>query len=222
MARRPAPDRAPLSRERIIEAAFVLADEGGASAITMQAVAHRLGAEAMSLYRHVRNKEDLLDGLTDLVFAEIDVPEGRADWRSALRDRSLSARAALRRHAWAIGLMESRLAPGPANLRSHDRTLRILVDAGFSPATATHAYNLLDCYILGFALQESAMPFTSADELAAMGDDLLAQVPEAEYPTLAHVARELLGSGFDYAAEFEVGLDLILDGIERMRAAPPA
>lgn len=219
MAPRPAPNRTPLRRERILRAALELADEGGSGALTMQAIGHRLGVEAMSLYRHVRNKEDLLDGLVDLVFEEIEVPEGRPDWRAALRDRSRSTRTALRRHPWAIGLMESRMAPGPANLRSHDRTLRILVDAGFPAAEATHAYNLLDSYILGFALQETNLPFDSAAELAEMGDVLLAQVPADTYPTFVSVSRELLASGFDYAAEFDFGLDLILDGIERMRAA---
>jgi AcrR family transcriptional regulator len=221
MGRRPAPDRTPLSRERILRAALTLADEAGAGALTMQAIGRRLGVEAMSLYRHVRNKEDLLDGLVDLVFEEIEVPEGDPDWRLALRRRSLSARAALRRHPWAIGLMESRMAPGPANLRSHDRTLRILVDAGFTAAAATHAYNLLDSYVLGFALQEAGLPFASADELAVMGPELLAQVPADAFPTFVAVSMELLASGFDYAAEFEFGLDLILDGIERMRAARP-
>lgn len=219
MARRPAPDRTPLRRERILRAALELADEGGSGALTMGAIGHRLGVEAMSLYRHVRNKEDLLDGLVDLVFEEIEVPEGHPDWRAALRDRSRSTRMALRRHPWAIGLMESRMVPGPANLRSHDRTLRILVDAGFPAAEATHAYNLLDSYILGFALQETNLPFDSAAELAEMGDVLLAQVPADTYSTFVSVARELLASGFDYAAEFDFGLDLILDGIERMQAA---
>jgi AcrR family transcriptional regulator len=173
----------------------------------------------MSLYRHVRNKEDLLDGLVDLVFEEIDVPEGDPDWLAAIRHRCVSARRALRRHPWAISLMESRMAPGPANLRSHDRTLRILVDAGFSAAAATHAYNLVDSYVLGFALQETSLPFDSAEELAEMGPELLAQVPADEFPTFAQVSRELLASGFDYAAEFEVGLELILDGIERLPRA---
>jgi hypothetical protein len=124
----------------------------------------------------------------------------------------------LRRHPWVITLLESRMTPGPANLRSHDETLAVLVGAGFTAATATHAYNLLDSYVLGFALQEVNLPFDTAEGLAEIGPALLAQVPAATYPTLVRVGEELLASGFDYAAEFEVGLDLILDGIERMRA----
>jgi hypothetical protein len=111
--------------------------------------------------------------------------------------------------------MESRMAPGPANLRSHDDTLAVLLDAGFSAAMATHAYNLVDSYVLGFAIQEVNLPFGSAEELADVGEGLLAQVPVDEYPSFVRVAAELLASGFDYGAEFEFGLDLILDGIER-------
>jgi AcrR family transcriptional regulator len=215
MARRAARDRTPLNRDRVLRAALELADEGGVAALTMQAIGRRLGVEAMSLYRHIHNKDDILGGLVDLVFAEIGLPSDRSSWRAALRARSISARAALRRHPWAIALMESRMAPGPANLRSHDDTLAVLLDAGFSAAMATHAYNLVDSYVLGFAIQEVNLPFGSAEELADVGEGLLAQVPVDEYPSFVRVAAELLASGFDYGAEFEFGLDLILDGIER-------
>ena len=134
-----------------------------------------------------------------------------------LRARSISTRAALRRHPWAITLMESRMAPGPSNLRSHDEMLAVLLDAGFSAAMATHASNLVDSYVLGFALQETSFPFSNAEELAAVGEELLAQVPGDEYPSFVRVGAELLASGFDYADEFEFGLDLILDGY---RAGP--
>jgi AcrR family transcriptional regulator len=220
MAARSPRVREPLTRDRILRAALELADEGGETSLTMQAIGRKLGVEAMSLYRHVRNKDDLLDGLVDLVFEEIQVPEAGA-WRPAIRARTLSAREALRRHPWAIRLLESRTSPGPANLRSHDRTLALLVDAGFTATTATHGYNLLDSYLLGFALQEANLPFASAEEMAEIGPQLLAQVPADEYPTFVRVSGELLAAGYDYAAEFEFGLDLILDGIERMRAAQP-
>ena len=215
MTRRTTQKRAPLNRDRVLRAAIELADDGGAAALTMQAIGRRLGVEAMSLYRHVRNKDDILDGIVDLVFAEIELPADRSSWRQVVRARSISTRAALRRHPWAITLMESRMAPGPANLRSHDEMLAVLLDAGFSAAMATHAFNLVDSYVLGFALQETALPFSNAEELAAVGDQLLAQVPADEYPSFVRVSAELLESGFDYAAEFEFGLDLILDGIER-------
>lgn len=208
--------RTPLSRDRVLRAALELADEGGLEALTMHRLGRRLGVEAMSLYRHVRNKDDLLDGLVDLVFAEIELPADRSDWRRVLRERSVSARAALRRHPWAIGLMESRMTPGPANLRSHDETLAVLLDAGFSAAMATHAYNLVDSFVYGFALQETSLPFSNADELAAMGEMLMANVPADAYPSLFRVSGELLAAGFDYGAEFEFGLDLILDGLARV------
>jgi AcrR family transcriptional regulator len=215
MARRTTRTRAPLNRDRVLRAAVELADEGGIGALTMQGIGRRLGVEAMSLYRHVRNKDDILDGMVDLVFAEIELPADRSSWRTVVRARSISARAALRRHPWAITLMESRVAPGPANLRSHEDTLSVLLDSGCAATMATHAYNLVDSYVLGFALQEVNLPFSDAEELAAMGDMLIAQVPADQYPNFVRVSIELLASGFDYGAEFEFGLDLILDGIER-------
>jgi len=215
MTTRTTPKRAPLSRDRVLHAALELADEGGTGALTMQRIGRRLGVEAMSLYRHVRNKDDILDGIVDLVFAEVELPADRSIWRTVLRARSVSTRAALRRHPWAITLMESRMAPGPANLRSHEDTLTVLLDAGCSAATATHAYNLVDSYVLGFALQEVNMPFSNAEELAAVGELLIAQMPADQYPNTVRISRELFASGFNYADEFEFGLDLILDGIER-------
>jgi AcrR family transcriptional regulator len=215
MTRRTSRKRTPLNRDRVLRAALELADEGGTGALTMQQIGRRLGVEAMSLYRHVRNKDDILDGIVDLVFAEVELPTDRSSWRTVLRARSISIRAALRRHPWAITLMESRMAPGPANLRSHDDTLSVLLASGCSATTATHAYNLVDSYVLGFALQEVNLPFSNAEELAIVGDELLAQVPADAYPNLVRVASELLAAGFDYGNEFEFGLDLILDGIER-------
>jgi Tetracyclin repressor-like, C-terminal domain len=146
---------------------------------------------------------------------EIELPVDRSSWRLVLRARSISTRAALRRHPWAITLMESRMAPGPSNLRSHDEMLAVLLDAGFSAAMATHASNLVDSYVLGFALQETSFPFSNAEELAAVGEELLGQVQADECPSFVRVGAELLASGFDYGAEFEFGLDLILDGIAR-------
>ena len=136
----------------------------------------------------MRNKDDILDGIVDLVFAEIELPADRSSWRAVLHARSISTRAALRRHPWAITLMESRMAPGPANLRSHEDALAVLLDAGCSAATATHAYNLVDSYVLGFALQEVNLPFSNAEELAAVGEELLAQVPADQYPNLVRVS----------------------------------
>src|SRR5215467_12145207 len=149
--------RVPLSRERVLETAIALADEGGLAGLTMRKLAQQLGVEAMSLYNHVANKEDLLDGMVDLVFAEIGLPAHGTDWKAALRQRAIGTRAALERHRWAIGLMESRSQPGTANLRHHDAVLGCLREAGFSIAMAAHAYSVLDSYIYGFTLNKQSL-----------------------------------------------------------------
>ena len=204
---------ARLRRDEILRAAVDLADADGLEALTMRMVAHRLGAEAMSLYRHVANKQDLLDGMIDLVFAEIETPERDAPWKPAMRSRATSARQVLARHPWAIGLMESRVRPGPANMRHHDAVLAVLLGAGSTSAMATRIYNLVDSYVYGFALQERALPVTTPEQLADVGDAILASMPVDEFPHLARVGRDLMESGFDYRAEFEPGLDLILDAV---------
>ena len=207
------PGRRPrVSREQVLDAAFALADEGGPAAVTMASVGARLGVEAMSLYRHIGNKEEMLDGLVDRVFAEIEVPADARDWRDALRRRAVSVHAALRRHAWAIGLMESRSQPGPATLGHHDAMVGILLRAGFDGRGATRVYNVLDSYVYGFALQEATLPFASPEEMASQSEQILAAVAGA-YPHLAAVQRELVGSGFDYADEFEAGLDIIMGAL---------
>ncbi len=207
------PGRRPrVSYEQVLDAALELADEGGLAAVTMASVGARLGVEAMSLYRHIGNKDEMLDGLVDRVFAEIEVPADARDWRDALRRRAVSAHAALRRHPWAIGLMESRSQPGPATLGHHDAMVAILFRAGFDGRRLVRVYNLLDSYVYGFALQEATLPFSSPTEMASMSEQMLAAVGDA-YPHLASVQRELVGSGFDYADEFEAGLDIILGAL---------
>ena len=207
------PGRKPrVSREQVLDVALALADEDGLAAVTMASVGARLGVEAMSLYRHVRNKEEMLDGLVDRVFAEIEVPADARDWRDALRRRAISVREALRRHPWAIGLMESRAQPGPATLGHHDAMVGLLVRAGFDGSRAVRVYNLLDSYIYGFALQEATLPFSSPEEMAALSEQMLAAMADA-YPHLARVQRDLVASGFDYSDEFEAGLDIILDAL---------
>ena len=208
--------RARLSRELVLRAALELADEGGLEALTMQRIGQRLGVEAMSLYRHVRNKEDILDGIVDLVFGEIDLPGDDVDWLPALRLRAISAREALARHPWAVGRMESRVQPGPANLRHHDAVLGILFGAGFSSAIATHAYSLLDAYIYGFALQESNLRVNTPETLREVTRDVIEQMAGDEYPHMQRVGRELMVAGFEFGSEFEFGLDLILGAIEQL------
>src|SRR6185503_8577277 len=150
--------RVPLSRERVLDAAFALADEIGVESLSMRRLAKALGVEAMSLYNHVGSKDDLLDGLVDLVFEEIEPPPSGVDWRTAMRRRAVSTREALRRHPWAIGLMEARSQPGPSSIALHEAVLKTLREAGFSLAETVHAYSVQDAYIYGFALQERALP----------------------------------------------------------------
>jgi AcrR family transcriptional regulator len=212
--------RAPLSRERVLRAATALADRVGVGSLSMRKLAQELGVEAMSLYHHVANKDDLLDGMVDLVFGEIELPSGDAGWKAAMRRRAISAREALRRHPWATGLMESRSTPGAANLRHHDAVLGILRGAGFSVELAAHAYSLLDSYIYGFSLQEASLPFGTAEEAAAVAEDILRQHPAEQLPHLTEIAVEhVLRPGYDYGNEFLWGLDLLLDGLERAHDA---
>jgi AcrR family transcriptional regulator len=192
------------------------ADAGGVEALTMRNLAEVLGVAPMALYRHVANKDDLVDALVDLVFSEIDLPPSGTDWRTAMRQRAISAREVLSRHRWAIGLMESRSHPGPANLRHHDAVLGNLRAADFSIEMAAHAYSLLDGYIYGFALTQMNLPFDTSEELAGVAQSMLQPFPIGEYPNLVEfVTEHATKPGYDYGHEFEYGLDLILDGLER-------
>jgi AcrR family transcriptional regulator len=215
-ARPAAQPRIPLSRDRVLQAALALADAGGIEALSMRKLGEAVGVEAMSLYNHVPSKGDLLDGLIDLVFGEIELPDGAGGWKAALRQRAISARAALSRHRWAIGLMESRTTPGPATLRHHDAVLGCLRQAGFPLALAGHAYSVLDSYIYGFALQEASLPVETFHETSDLAQAILAEFPAGEYPYLAEFTfKYVLQSGYDYGSEYEYGLGLILDGLER-------
>lgn len=201
-----------LNRTTVIAAAVSLADQTGLTGLSMRSLAKDVGVEAMSLYNHVRNKQDLLDGMVDFVFEEIEPPREPGDWRLGLRRRTVTVREALRRHPWAIGLLESRATPGPATLRHHDAVLGYLREAGFSVPAAGHAYALLDSYVYGFALQEANLPADTPDSTAA--EAILTSAPAGEYPYLAEFAVErVLQPDYDFAAEFEVGLDLLLGAI---------
>jgi hypothetical protein len=173
----------------------------------------------MSVYHHVANKDEILDGIVDLVFTEIAVPRPGEDWRSELRRRASSARAVLRRHPWAIGLMESRTSPGPATLRHHDAVIATLRAAGFSPAMTAHAYALLDSYTYGFALQEAGLPFEGPEGVAEVAEPIMERFSTGEYPHLLEMATEYyVQPGYDFGDEFDFGLDLILDGLARSLA----
>ncbi len=213
--------RAPLSRGQVLRAAVALADQSGIGALSMRKLGEVLGVEAMSLYNHVASKSDLLDGMVDVVFSEIGLPSGDAGWKAVMRQRAISAREALARHRWAIGLMESRRSPGPATLRHHDAVLGCLRAAGFSIEMTAHAYSVLDSYIYGFALQEASLPFGTAEETAQVAQEIAGQLPADEYPHLTELAvGHVLQPGYHYGNEFEIGLDLILDALERAADTP--
>jgi AcrR family transcriptional regulator len=210
--------RRPLSRERVVLEAVALADENGVGALTMRRLAERLLVEPMSLYHHVANKDEILDGMVDVVFREIEFPATDGDWKKAMRERATSTRAALRRHPWAVGRMESRSSPGAATLSHHDAVIGCLRRAGFSIALAAHAFSAIDSYVYGFAMQELNLPFHTPDETAAMAETFLQQFPAEQFPHLAELTIEhVLQPGYDYGEEFTFGLALILDGLERAR-----
>jgi len=210
--------RARLSRQRVLGAAIDQADAGGLEVLTMRTLAEALDVAPMALYRYVANKDDLIDAMVDEVFGEIGVPSGGGDWRSAMRRRAISVRDALARHRWAIGLMVSRRSPGPANLRHHDAVIGRLRASGFSVELAAHAYSALDSYIYGFALTKMNLPFQSSDDIAEVAEGMLEPFPANAYPNLVEFLTEhVMRPGYDYGEEFEYGLDLILDGLERMR-----
>ncbi len=213
--------RVPLSREHVLDAAIKLADQGGLGSLSMRKLGHELGVEAMALYYHFANKEEVIDGIVDIVFSEVDLPVTGADWRSAMRRRAVSLRDALARHRWAIGLMESRTSPGPANLRHHDAMIGSLLASGFDIPMAAHAYALLDSYIYGFALTKMNLPFESAEEVAAVAQGMLRPFAFDAYPNLvSFITEHATKPGYDYADEFEYGLDLVLDGLGRARKQP--
>ena len=211
---------AGLSKQRVVVEAVRLADSEGVEGLSMRRLAGALGAGAMSLYHYVASKDELLDNMIDIVFEEIELPPEEADWQSAMRRVATSTRQVLARHPWAIGLMESRTSPGPANLRHREAFTACLRRAGFSALTATHANWLLNSYVYGYALQAASLPFDTADELADMTEEVyLPQLPPAEFPYLNESASALIAAGYDPAAEFTFGLDLVLAALEPLRAA---
>jgi len=213
--------RSPLSRERVLAAAVELADANGIESITMRKVGEALGVEAMSLYNHVANKGDLLDGMVDVVFSEIELPSGDdVGWREAMRVRCASARQVLARHPWAIGLMNSSTSPGAANLGHHDAVLGVLIGAGLSLPLAGHAFAVLDSYTYGFALQEGTIPVAGAEQIADLATEILGVHTAEAYPNMAaFTTGYVLHGDYDFADEFDWGLDLVLDGLERAVAA---
>lgn len=210
------PDRVPLSRERVIRGALEVADAGGIGSLTIRSLARELGVKPMSVYHHVANKEQILDGIVDLVFSEIELPSPGDDWRLQMRRRAISARAVLKRHPWAIGLLQSRTIPGPAALRHHDAVIGTLRTAGFSVEMTAHAYALLDSYMYGFAIQEAALPFKGLESVTEVTAPLPNPVPADQYPHLIELATQhLLRPTYRFGDEFEPGLTVILDALSQ-------
>ena len=210
-----------LSRERVLRAAIAHADAGGLEALSMRKLAEELAVAPMALYRHVANRDDLIDGMVDVVFSEVGLPPSGIGWKTAMRRRAISLRDVLARHRWAIGLMESRRNPGPANLRHHDAVIGSLRASGFDMALVAHAYSVLDSYIYGFALTKMNLPFESGDDVAEIAETMLEPFPVNEYPNLVEfLAEHVMKPGYDYGDEFEYGLELILDGLERALQIP--
>jgi AcrR family transcriptional regulator len=208
-----------LSQERVLRTAVELADRHGIEWLSMRKLADELGVSAMSPYYYVPNKDRLIDGMIDIVFSEIEPPSLELEWKEAMRRRAVSTREALNRHRWAVGNMEGRTDHGPANLRLHDAVLGCLRAAGFSIEMSVHAYSVQDAYIYGFALQETDMASETPDDFAAEAQrqmdayaDVLADYPHLVEVVGGHVAQ----AGYDYDKEFLFGLDLILDGLERL------
>lgn len=207
-------ERTRLSRERVLRAAMSVADGGGLGSLTIRSLAQELGVKPMSVYHHVANKDEILDGIVDLVFGEIELPVPGGDWRAEIRRRATSARAVLRRHSWAIALMESRTSPGPATLGQHDAMLATLRAAGFSVVMTGHAYALLDAYVYGFAVQEAALPFDAGTAPEVTGS-IMQEFAGGAYPHMAEFATErVLQPGYDFGDEFEFGLELILGALK--------
>jgi AcrR family transcriptional regulator len=208
------PARTPLSRDRVLQGALAVADQGGLESLTIRSLAHELGAKPMSVYYHVANKSEIIDGIADLVFSEIELPAPDGDWRAGMRRRATSARSVLRRHPWAIPLLQTRTNPGPATLRHHNAVIGALRSAGFSVAMTAHAFALIDSYVFGFALSESALPINGPETVTEVATSMMpAGFPDL-YPHLSEFTTEhILKPGYDFGAEFDFGLTLILDAL---------
>jgi AcrR family transcriptional regulator len=206
--------RGRLSRDGVLRQAVAVADAGGLASLTIRSLAQALGVKPMSVYHHVANKDEILDGIVDIVFSEIDLPAVGGEWRSELAGRARSARQVLRRHPWAISLLESRTSPGPATLAHHDAVLGTLRTAGFSPELTAHAYALLDAFVYGFAVQEAALPFEGPDSVGEVAEPIMELMSSGQYSHMVEMAQDhYLQPGYDFGDEFEFGLGLILDAL---------
>ena len=215
---KPSKPRPSLSKERVLQAAVILADEIGIASLSMRKLGQALGVEAMSLYRHVANKDDVLDGIVDIVASEIEVPSIGGDWKESMRRRATSAHEVLLRHPWATMLIVSRANVGPAMLRYVDATIGCLREAGFSYELADRAWNAIDNHVYGFTLQMLNFPFEPG-EYAEVAQQFLPMIPAEKYPYLRGLSQQVIDGHHHGLQDFTFGLDLILDGLEKVRDA---
>ncbi len=208
-------ERMPLSRERVLAGAMSVADTGGIGALTIRTLAQELGVKPMSVYHYVANKDEIIDGIVDLVFAQINLPVPGGDWRTEMRRRADSARRVLAIHPWATPLLQSRLHPGPATLRHHNAFIATLRAAGFSVELTAHAFALIDSYVFGFALSENALPIHGPDSVADTASSMMEQFFDAQaYPALLEFTMEhVMRPDYDFGKEFDYGLTVILDAL---------
>ena len=210
--------RPRLNRSLVLRGAVAVADAGGIGALTMRSLAVALEVRPMSLYHHVANKDDVLDGIVDLVFSEIDLPAVGGDWQPEMRRRAASARGVMLRHPWAIGLVQTRTRPGPATLTHHNAVIGTLREAGFSVGMTAHAFAVIDAYVYGFALSEATLPLNGPDTVTEVAGKMLDRSAPGDYPYLAEFSMEhVMKPGYDYGQEFEFGLDLVLNGLALRR-----
>jgi AcrR family transcriptional regulator len=213
-SRRPRARREPLTRERVIDAAMELADREGLAAVTMRRLGEHLGVEAMSLYKHVADKDAVLAGIADRVAAEFTLPVRDVDWRTSIRDSSIAAHAVLVRHPWAGSLLESSIDPGPARLAYLDAVVGVLRDAGIPMADVAQAFVALDSHLYGFTMQVVSWPFDTGD-YAEVAAGMATSLDADRYPNLVAIATMVASSENAVPLDFTFGLDLLLDGLER-------
>jgi AcrR family transcriptional regulator len=207
-------ERVPLSRDRVLASAIAVADAGGLAALTIRSLAQELGVKPMSVYHYVANKDEILDGIVDLVFNEIYLPVIGDDWRTQMRRRAHSARRVLQAHAWATPLLQSRIHPGPATLRHHNAFIGTLRTAGFTIESTAHALALIDSYVFGFAVSEAALPIHGPDNVADIAASMMEFFDADAYPFLLEFStRHVMKPDYDFGEEFEYGLTVILDAL---------
>lgn len=205
-------ERAPLSRDRVLDGAIAIADAGGISSLTIRSLAQELGVKPMSVYHYVANKDEIIDGIVDRVYGEMELPAAEGDWRAEMHRRCTSAREVLGRHPWAIPLLQSRTAPGPATLRHHEAVIACLRGAGLSVEMTAHALALIDSYVFGFALSEAALPIHGPESVPEIAEAIMQRFATGAYPHLLEFSTEhVMKPGYDFGEEFEFGLGVVLD-----------